>query len=139
MSGINVNFIGRLGMDAEIKQTKNGVEFIVMKVACDEFKGNKVSTAWMNVYDWSDRTKKMIPYLKKGSLINVQGMETISPYLSRSGEPLYSRDVSAFNVDFVNVGKKQESDAQQKEEIKIEVPSISNTDKTEINNEELPF
>lgn len=138
MSGIIVNFVGRLGTDAESRQTKSGTEFIALKVACDEFKNNTTSTTWMNVYDWSVKTKKMLPYLKKGSLVSIQGLETINAYLSRNGEPMFNRDVSALNIDFVNVGKKQVSEAKaESESVLAESKKIDFEQQTK--EEELPF
>ena len=70
---INVN--GRLGRNAEEVQTKNGTSFVKYSVAIDEYdyatKANV--TTWLNVTDNTERTKKTLQYLTKGSLINLIG------------------------------------------------------------------
>ena len=47
---VNVNFVGRLGGDSEIKES-NGKQFIVMRVAVDDynFSTKEKTTQWINV------------------------------------------------------------------------------------------
>jgi len=102
---VNVNFIGRLGADAELKTGKNGKQFVSMRVATDEFKNGEKSTAWLNVTWVNDRGIKMQEYLKKGSAVSVMGSETVSTYQSKNGETMVSRDILADRIEFVNLGK----------------------------------
>jgi single-strand DNA-binding protein len=106
---INVNFNGRLGADAELKTSKNGKQFISMRVATDEFRNGEKGTAWMNVTYHGDRAIKMQEYLKKGNAVTVMGVETVSTYQNRNGETMVSRDVIADRVEFVNLGKSGET------------------------------
>lgn len=99
---INVNFNGRLGADSELKtNNNNGKQFVAMRVATDEFRNGKRETVWVNVVDYSDKTKNMAAYLKKGSLVNVHGVESVNLYQSKNGETMISRDVISDRIDFV--------------------------------------
>jgi len=106
---INVNFNGRLGADAELKTSKNGKQFISMRVATDEFRNGEKGTAWMNVTYHGDRAIKMQEYLKKGNAVTVMGVETVSTYQNKNGETMVSRDVLADRIEFVNLGKSGET------------------------------
>ena len=102
---VNVNLIGRLGMDSEIRETKNGGKYVTLRVATDEFRNGKNETVWLNVFDYSERALKMAQYWKKGTMLNVFGVETVGVYQSKqTGEWLPSRDIRAYAIDFVNGG-----------------------------------
>lgn len=107
---VNVYFNGRLGADAELRtSTKNGKQYVTMRVATDEFKNGEKGTAWINVSYHGDRAAKMHEYLKKGSAVSVIGNETISTYQStKNGETMISRDVLADRVDFLGLSKSGE-------------------------------
>lgn len=102
---VNINFNGRLGADAELKTSKNGKQFVSMRVATDEFRNGERGTAWMNVTYTGDRAVKMHEYLKKGNAVSVIGVETVGTYQNKNGETMVSRDVLADRVDFLGLGK----------------------------------
>ena len=110
---INVNFMGRLGADAELKTSKGGKQFVSMRIATDEFKNGEKGTAWINVSYYAEKGTKMLEFLKKGSAVSVLGVETVGTYQSKNGETLVSRDVIADRVDFVNLGKSGDTQSSE--------------------------
>ena len=100
---VKVNVIGRLGADAEVRESKNG-KFVTFRVATDEFKNNTNETVWLSVSDFTSRTLKLAEYLKKGKLIDLSGVETCRIYNDKNGQPQIARDIIADRVEFVNVG-----------------------------------
>lgn len=110
---VNVNIIGRLGADCEIKNSSNGKPFVVFRLATDEYKNGKNSTTWLNVVDYTEKTYKIASYLKKGALISLHGIETISLYTNKNGEVNFSRDVMSDRVDFVNASRNEPTQKQQ--------------------------
>ena len=106
---VNVNFIGRLGADSEVKTSNNGKQFVTFRVATDEFIKGEKSTAWLNVTYIGDRAVKMSEYLKKGHAVSVIGVETVRPYQTNNGETAFSRDILADRVDFVNLGQSKDA------------------------------
>ena len=106
---VNVNFVGRLGRDAEKHESKSNGSFVTYPIAVDEYNAEtkQTDTSWIRVIDWTERTLNMLQYLKKGTLIQVQGMEKVSIYQGQNG-PQISRDVRAFNWEFVRSGKKED-------------------------------
>ena len=98
---IQVNFNGRLGADAEVRQGKEGKEFITFSVAVNEKRNGEKRTTWMRVR--SDNMR-IAPYLKKGSLVFVSGNEDVNTFVDKNGSTQVSRDVRAHNIDFINVG-----------------------------------
>lgn len=111
--GINVEFIGRLGGDVEMKTAKtSGNQFPTFNVAVDEFKGGKKVTTWINVAVFNPSLNHMVEYLKKGSLVQVRGAEDVRIYFDRNGVPQIGRTVRAFDMNFVPTNNKPEEDAQ---------------------------
>ena len=100
---INVIFNGRLGADAEIRQRRDGSQFIAFNVAVNEYRGkNEKTTAWMRV---TSNNINMAQHLKKGSFVTVSGVETINTFTNKNGEVQFSRDVNADRIGFVDVAK----------------------------------
>ena len=100
---LNSNVIGRLGADAELKQTKNGKNFVSYRGASDGFvNGNKI-TQWVRVTDFTEKGNRLLQYLKKGSLVNVSGILSVSQYQSnKDGSTMFSIDLNADRVDFIS-------------------------------------
>ena len=101
---VNVEFIGRLGADSEVKTGKNGNQFLSFRAATDEYRNGKNEASWLNVVCTSERAIKLHQWLTKGKAVSVHGVENVSTYTDRNGQVQVSRDVMADRVDFVNVG-----------------------------------
>lgn len=106
---INVNFIGRLGADAEIRTSKANRQYVALRVATDEYRNGERTTSWVNVTYVGDRALKVAPFLKKGSQVFVMGTETVSTYRTRTDEIGISRDVMADRIEFVGSGNTNAS------------------------------
>lgn len=102
---INVNVIGRLGQDAELKEGKNG-QFIKFALATNELRNEngEYPTTWINV-TYDNTNPNLLKTLTKGRLVNIMGrLNPPSIYTTRDGENKVSLDVRAHNLDFVSVG-----------------------------------
>lgn len=78
--------IGNLGVDAEVKNS-NGKEFISFKVAdtsrFTDQKGNvSETTTWINCAMTGDKDTRVLPYLKKGVKVYVEGRPSYRLYSS---------------------------------------------------------
>lgn len=78
--------IGNLGTDAEVRQA-NGKSFISFKVAdtakFTDNKGNTTeSTTWISCAMTGDADTKVLPYLKKGTKVYVEGRPSYRLYSS---------------------------------------------------------
>lgn len=129
---INVN--GRLGRNAEEVQTKNGTSFVKYSVAIDEYdyatKANV--TTWLNVTDNTERTKKTLQYLTKGSLINLIGNYKANIFNGQNG-PSISHDVRCLEWSFINAGKNENSSAANSaNNASMETPTIVTAPKVSV-------
>lgn len=109
---VNVFFNGRLGADAEVRQAKDGGQFMAFSVAVNEFRDGEEKTSWMRVYTREERLIKLSQHLKKGSLVSINGKEQVNLFTDKNGETQAARDVTAFNISFVRVGVKNENEVK---------------------------
>src|SRR5579864_8637586 len=69
-------FVGRVGADAELTYTPNGIPVAKFSIAIDNGKdkeGEKKNATWVKCAIWRDRAEKLAPYIKKGNMVAVQG------------------------------------------------------------------
>ena len=108
---VKVNFIGRLGADAEKVELPQQKPFISFRAAVNERINKEDVTTWMTVTADFSRYENMAKYLTKGCVVSVNGTERCTLYTSKNGQTGIDRKVSADSIEFVNLGKK-ESDGE---------------------------
>jgi len=136
--------IGRLGADSELKTSKNGKQFLTMRVASNDFIGGENLTTWISVLWGGERAVKMAEHLKKGSQVIINGTPKYSLYKAKSGESAIDVSVFADRVDFVssNSGGTQSNEAvAETGTFKKKEPAVAAaTAKNETNEaDDLPF
>lgn len=112
---VNVNFVGRLGGDSEIKES-NGKQFIVMRVAVDDynFSTKEKTTQWINVTSHNSNVMNMQQYLKKGSNVMVLGTSRIRTYVNKEQVVVPTMDVFADRIEFVGGSSKETNEQTTK-------------------------
>ena len=101
-----VQLIGRLGKDPEGKFTPTGKQVTHFSVAVSErWKTrdgeNKENTEWINVEAWGRLGEVCTQYLRKGSLVYVEGRLKTDKY-TEDGETKYFTKVVAQMVQFLD-------------------------------------
>jgi single-strand DNA-binding protein len=94
-----VNIIGRLGKDPEIKTLQNGNQVANLSIACEEKWKDKSTgerksrTEWVRVVCWNENLNGIIEeYLRKGSLVYLSGKLQTREW-EKNGEKRYSTEV----------------------------------------------
>jgi single-strand DNA-binding protein len=139
-----LQIIGRLGADSELKTSKNGKQFLSMRVASNDFIGGENLTTWISVLWGGERAVKMAEHLKKGSQVIINGTPKYSLYKTKNGESAIDVSVFADRVDFVssNSGGTQSNEAvAETGTFKKKEPAVAAaTAKNETNEaDDLPF
>ena len=111
MSKLKCEVIGHLGQDAQLNEN-NGRKVLNFTVAHSvKFKNSegeeKTRTTWVNCAYWNDRVEKLVSYMKKGTLVAVEGEPYTRTYVNREGITLASFDL---NVKMVNLLSAAKSD-----------------------------
>ncbi len=99
-----VEISGFLGKDAEIRKFEKGRTLTSLSVATSESyknqKGEWVSnTTWHNVTMWKSPDPEMVPHLKKGARVNVNGKLSTRKYTDKNGQTRYITEVIAGKIE----------------------------------------
>lgn len=108
-----VQLIGRIGNDLELKETKNGKKFLNLSVATNEYYKNEKGerqqeTTWHKVTAWNKPAELMHNLLEKGTEIMVQGKLSNRSYEDKNGDKQYITEVVVNN--FLKLDKQTKQD-----------------------------
>ncbi len=108
-----VQLIGRLGKDPESKFTPTGKRVAHFSVAIsNRWKSKegdaKEYTEWVNVEAWGRLGEVCQEYLKKGSLVYLEGRLKTEKYEDKEGETKYYTKVVALSLQFLDKREKEE-------------------------------
>ena len=101
-----VQIIGYLGKDPESRTTPTGKKLSLFSLAVTRrwksSSENKEATDWFNVEVWGRLGEISQQYLKKGSLVYVEGRLQTDRYEDKSGETKYFTKVVAGVMQFLD-------------------------------------
>lgn len=94
----SVSLTGNLGKDVEITTLENGSKVAKTSIATNynykNGQGEKVQeVTWHNIVAWNKTAELMSQLLKKGSLVQLEGMLKNESYKNKEGEVRYSTKV----------------------------------------------
>jgi single-strand DNA-binding protein len=108
-----VQLIGRLGKDPESKYTPTGKKVVHFSIAVSQrWKAageNRESTEWVNIEAWDRLGEVCQEYLRKGSLVYIEGRLKTDKYEDQNGETRYYTKVVAQTVQFLSDNRAGDS------------------------------
>lgn len=107
----NINLIGRLTADVELKQTQSGIEVCSFTLAVKRPKV-KDTTDFINCVAWRNTAKFIAQYFKKGNMIAVDGSLTSRKWQDQNGNNRVAYEVVVDNAYFCE-GKNDTQTAPQ--------------------------
>lgn len=126
-----VTIIGRLGNDPEERETKNQNKIHVFNVATTSKISGEETTIWWKCYLWGKVCSRILPHLKKGSSVIVQGdINRIAAYPSKDGSMLTTQEI---NVSFISFVPSQKKRIDEKGESQDELDNNDNENNSDIN------
>ena len=107
-----VQLIGRLGKEPESRFTPNGKKVAHFSLAISQRRksGNETKeyTEWVNVEAWGRLGEVAQQYLKKGSLVYIEGRLKTDKYEDKGGETKYFSKVIALMMQFLDKKSAEE-------------------------------
>ncbi len=102
-----VMIIGHLGADPELRYTQSGSPVATLRVATDESytdkDGNRVErTEWHRIVVFQRSAENCNQYLRKGSLVYVEGRLTTRKWQDQNGQDRYTTEIRADRVQFLD-------------------------------------
>ena len=102
-----VMLLGRLGRDTEKKYTASGVAVCNFSVATSESvkKGNSFEekTEWHKIIVFGNQAETVSKYVKKGSLVFIEGKIQSRSYQDKEGHEKYVTEIIANSVRFLDL------------------------------------
>lgn len=109
----NVNLVGRLTKDIEIKKTNSGKEVATFSLAVNDKKVNDQQVSFFfNIVAWEQCARYLKQYAGKGDLIGVNGRLTTRSYQNTRGDKVTVTEVVAEDVMLLNKAKQQQTSNQ---------------------------
>jgi single-strand DNA-binding protein len=116
----NVSLIGRLTRDPELRYTQSGIAVVRFNIAVDRRMSkqrkreaeaaNQQTADFINCTAWRQTAELIANYFKKGNRIGVTGRIQTGSY-EKDGQTIYTTDVIADSVDFIESAGQQNSQA----------------------------
>ena len=107
----NVELIGRLTKDPEVRYTQSNMAVATMTLAIDRPTKEK-QTDFPKVIVFGKAALNCQKYLQKGRLVGVNGSIQTGSYQNEHGNTVYTTDVVASRVEFIDWGKKIDEDEE---------------------------
>lgn len=108
MAGLNkMQLIGYLGRDPEVRTTQGGTTVATLNVAATrkwrDREGNLVEeTEWVRVVVWGKMGESAGQYLRKGSMVYIEGRLQTRPWEDKDGVKRWNTDVVAEALQFLD-------------------------------------
>ena len=113
MSGI-YSALGRIGRDAEQRQTQGGTTVAGFPVAVDVGFGDNKTTLWLDASIWGKRAESgLIQYLVKGQQVWVAGEIGTREYQKRDGTQGFAVTLKVQEIDLAGSPQGQQQPRQQ--------------------------
>ena len=112
----NVELIGRLTRDPDIRYTSGSqMAVATFPIAIDRppDKDGKKQTDFPRITVFGKQAESCEKYLKKGRMVAVQGRIQTGSYKDKNGNTIYTTDVVATRIEFIDWGNQQQMAQQQ--------------------------
>ena len=141
-----VLLIGRLGQDPEMRTTQNGQSVASFSIATNESWRNKEGeqqerTDWHNCVVFGSTAEKYVgPYVKKGTLVSIEGTLQTRSWEDKDGNKRYTTEVVANPFGGVQIlnsgdgGGNYDSSAGMDQ-----TPKSSEENTSQVTEDDLPF
>ena len=129
-----VMIIGRLGADPELRYTQAGQPICSLRVATDESytdkDGNRVErTEWHSVVTFGKTADHCNQFLRKGSLVYVEGKLSTRKWQDQKGQDRYTTEIRADRVQFLEKRENgPQKPAQRQERGKVQATVMDDMD-----------
>ena len=119
----SVQLIGRLTKDPETRYTAGQMAVCNFIIAIDRptKQGEEKKTDFPRITVFGKQAENCEKYLKKGRLVGIQGRIATGSYTDKNGNAVFTTDVNADRVEFLERGEKKEA-APDFSKIDIDMP-----------------
>ena len=117
----NIELIGRLTKDVELRTTSNNKKVCTMSLAVNRYDGKNKVTDYFTVTLWENLAELSSKYTHKGSLVHVQGEMISRTYQNKSGSNVLVWEVKCSKLTLLDSksDNTQETPTKAKEDVEV--------------------
>ena len=105
----SVNLIGRLTKDPELRYTQNQMAVTSFTLAVDRVGAKEKTADFIRIIAFGKQAENCEKYLKKGRKCGIQGRIQTGSYKNKDGATVYTTDIAADRVEFLEWGDRAEN------------------------------
>ena len=127
----NVTLIGRLTRDPEVRyisDSQMAVARFSVAIERPRKKDAEKQTDFPNIVVFGKQAENCERYLGKGRLVGIQGRIQTGSYTNKDGVKVYTTEVVANNVEFLDWGDKGKQDETKRDDIPEGFAAIDSED-----------
>lgn len=111
----SVELIGRATRDPQVRYTSEQMCVVSFNIAVDrpKRKDTEKQTDFPHIVVYGKQAETCEKYVKQGKLISVQGSIQTGSYTNRNGDTVYTTDVVANRVEFLDWGQQKPQERPQ--------------------------
>ncbi|NJL82394.1 MAG: single-stranded DNA-binding protein [Chloroflexaceae bacterium] len=106
-----VNLVGRAGADPEVRYFESGNVLCKLPLAVNRPTSREERPDWFNLEIWGKTAEVAANYVKKGSLIGIQGALKIETFTNRSGQNTSRPVIRVNRLDLLGSRRDEEGAA----------------------------
>lgn len=133
---------GRPTRDPELKSTKSGTSVCLFTLAVDrnfKNKNGERETDFISCVAWKKTAEVMSQYVKKGSIIGVDGRIQTRSYDNRDGQRVYVTEVVVENFSFLGVSDKDSQENHNNQSLNQSNQPFDSNEQIDVTDDDLPF
>lgn len=145
MSSLNkAMIIGRLGQDPDVRYTQSNTAVANMSIATSErYKDStgewKENTEWHRVVAWGRTAEICQEYLKKGSLVYIEGPIQTRQWEDKNGQTRYTTEIKALTMTMLDSKGSGGGTSQKPDKSQPVSSNIDLNDNLDDIDDDLPF
>lgn len=136
-------FNGRIVRDPEMRHTKNGTMVTTFTIACErDFKDPNTGMKEVDFIEcvaWKQQAEYAAKYLKKGSLINIEGRLQIRCWNDKDGNKRKNFEIIVSMIQFLINAKRIDSEVEYDEPVGNNEKTGNFNEEEEVDMDMLPF
>lgn len=107
----NCTLIGRICNNIEVRYTQDEMAIARFSIAVDRYTKGEKKADFINILVFGKSAENCEKYLAKGRKVALEGRIQTGSYTKDDGTKVYTTDVVANRVEFIEWGEKKEDDA----------------------------
>lgn len=130
-----INLIGRVTKEIEVKKTQKNKSFIHFTLAIDN--GKDRDSSFIECQAWEGRAETIAKWVKKGDMLHVSGELINKNYENKEGVNVYTYVVNVNGFTLLPNSRKESVETPAEEQPQKEQPAKNG--KLDIESDDLPF